>query len=90
MICLNYTHYLRWETIFRNDVQNLQSFVSDHMLEAFYRLTVFFSSIVIDRLLELNSKVVKVDSGAIDIMEGKETLFEWAPFCSYINDIIRK
>ena len=47
-----------------------------------------FSAIGIDQAHEQNNKAVKVDSGAIDIMDNESALLEWALSGPYVAKMI--
>ena len=77
---LDHIHYLRWRLVFLNDIVRLP----DSIKEAFNQenFTVnktsrAFSAMGIDQAHEQKNRSVKVDGGAIGIMDNESSLLEW-------------
>ena len=83
MFAFDHTHYARWMSIFINDLKLLPSRHST-IYEEFCKgdFTVqksrkLFSSMAEDQAHEQNNKLVKIDGGAIGILDNQKALMKW-------------
>ena len=84
MFVLDHIHYARWMSVFLADLQQIH-LKYPSVFEAFKKgyFTVknssrIFSNIGVDQAHEQNNKLVKIDGGAIDILDNPNALLRWA------------
>ena len=90
---LDHTHYMRWGSVFLDDMRRLpESIKKSFDLGNFTvkKSSRVFSAIGIDQAHEQNNKRVKVDGGAIGIMDNESALLEWALSGPYIAEMIQE
>ena len=78
---LDHMHYLRWGLVFLNDMKRLSDSIKEEFDQgnsAVKKISCVFSPMRIDQAHEQNNKAVKVDSGAIGIMDNESVMLEWA------------
>ena len=95
MFALDHVHYARWLPVFLEDLLALPS-EQRHTFECFLKgyFTIKksnrdFSNIGIDQAHEQNNKLVKIDGGAIGILENESALITWAVSGPVIADILQ-
>ena len=95
MLSLDHIHYAKWLPLFLEDLKKMSN-ESNPVLEEFNKwyFTVNktdhpFSSMGVDQAHEQN-KVVKVDGGAIDILENEIALLKWAVAGPIISDLLNQ
>ena len=89
---LDHRNYLMWGSVFLNDMKNLSAQVFEAFAHGHFTVKKsnrLFSAIGIDQAHEQNNKVVKVDGGAIGILDNEQALLEWALSGPYISNIIQ-
>ena len=96
MFSLDQIHYARWLPAFLEYLKK-KSNESNSVLEQCNKAYFFvdktdhpFSSMCIDQAHEQNIKVVKVDGGAIDILENESTFLKWVVSGPIRNDLLNK
>ena len=96
MFSLDHIHYVRWLPAFLEDLKKMSS-EGKSVLEQCNKAYFFvnktdhtFSSMSIDQAHEQNIKVVKVDGGAIDILESESTFLKWVASGPISNDLLNK
>ena len=84
MFALDHTHYARWMSVFLEDLKQIPSKYPE-VFNEFKRgyFTVkngyrSFSNIGVDQAHEQNNKLVKIDGGAIGILDNPKSLLRWS------------
>ena len=93
MFALDHTHYSRWLPVFLEDLKKLNKnkAVYQNFLQGFFtvsRSNRKFSRMGIDQAHEQNNKIVKVDGGAIGILDDEAALLKWAVAGPIISKMI--
>ena len=90
---LDHIHYMRWGSVFLDDMRRLpESIKKSFDLGNFTvkKSSRVLSAMGIDQAHEQNNKRVKVDGGAIGIMDNESALLEWALSGPYIAEMIQE
>ena len=78
---LDHVHYFRWMSVFLKDLDNLPTSLLNEFVRGNFTVnkTVrVFSGMGIDQAHEQNNKCVKIDGGAIGILDNERALLEWS------------
>ena len=83
MFCLDHTHYSRWLPIYISDLKYLQAkhpavyreFIRGHFTSK--KTSRTFSAIAEDQAHEQNNKLIKIEGGAIGILDNHASLMKW-------------
>ena len=83
MFALDHTNYSRWLPFFLEDLKKLDKneAIYQNFLQGFFavsRSNRKFSRMGIDQAHKQNNKIVKVDGGAIGILDDEAALLKWA------------
>ena len=97
MFALDHIHYARWLPVFLEDLEQMKNAnnpVVDQFNKGFFTVNKTghpFSNIGIDQAHEQNNKIVKVDGGAIGILDNDAALLKWAiTGPTIINEILNE
>eukprot|EP00794_Sanderia_malayensis_P004251 gene4251-4816_t len=96
MFTLDHVHYARWLPVFIEDLQNVsehQKPIADAFKKGFFTIRKSnnpFSNMGIDQAHEQNNKVVKIDGGAIGLLDNEAALLKWAVASPIIGDILEQ
>lgn len=99
MFALDHVHYSRWLPVFIEDmikISRQQDNIKNQVIFESFSKGYFtvrktknpFSSIGIDQAHEQNNKIVKVDGGAIGLLENDAALLNWAISSPIISDML--
>ena len=91
LAALNHMHYLRWRLVFSNDMKRLPESIKEAFDQANFtakKTSRTFSAMGIDQAHEQNNRAVKVDGGAIGIMDNESALLEWALCRLYVAKMV--
>ena len=93
MFALDHTHYSRWLPVFLEDLKKLDKneAIYQNFLQGFFavsRSNRKFSRMGIDQAHKQNNKIVKVDGGAIGILDDEAALLKWAVAGPIISKMI--
>ena len=93
MFALDHTHYSRWLPVFLEDLKKLDKneAIYQNFLQGFFavsRSNRKFSRMGIDQAHKQNNKIVKVDGGAIEILDDEAALLKWAVAGPIISKMI--
>ena len=80
LAALDHIHYLRWRLEFLDDINRLPDSIKEVIDQGYFfvkKNSCVFSVMRIDQAYEQNNRVVKVDDGAIGIMDNERALLEW-------------
>ena len=95
MFSLDHTNYARWLPVFINDLKQLEAkhpsihaeFMKGHF--TFTKSSRKFSSLAEDQAHEQNTKFVKIEGGAIGILDSHTALMKWMVAGPEIRRILR-
>ena len=96
MFALDHIHYARWLPVFLEDLEQMKNAnnpVVDQFNKGFFTVNKTghpFSNIGIDQAHEQNNKIVKVDGGAIGILDNDAALLKWAIAGPIISEILNE
>ena len=84
MFALDHVHYARWLPVYLRDLETLDEFAPSlfkHFLDGHFTVKKTnnnFSNIAIDQAHDQNNKLVKIDGGAVGILDSPRALLKWA------------
>ena len=96
MFALDHVHYARWLPVYLRDLETLDEFAPSlfkHFLDGHFTVKKTnnnFSNIAIDQAHEQNNKLVKIDGGAVGILDSPRALLKWAVVTPEISSILEK
>ena len=94
MFFLHDIHYARWLPVFLEQLKkNEEGTPRNSSVKGISQLTkliILFSFIGVDQAHEQNNKVVKVDGGAIGILENETALLKWAVAGPIVSDLLNQ
>lgn len=94
MFALDHVHYARWLPVFINDLKLLpvkHPSIYEEFLEGkfvFQKTNRAFSCLPEDQAHEQNNKIVKIDGGAIGILQDPAALLKWMVACPEITRML--
>ena len=77
LAALNHIHYLKWRTVFLNDIKDLPHSIKEAFDQGNFtvkKTSRVFSAMEIGQAHEQNNRAVKVDGGTIDIIGNEMAL----------------
>ena len=94
MFSMDHIHYPRWLPVFINDLKMLkdlhpmvgEEYAKGHF--TFNKTKKRFSSLPIDQAHEQNNKLVKIEGGAVGILENHTSLMKWMVDGPEINKML--
>ena len=91
LAALDHMPYLRWRLVFLNDINRLPDSIEEAIDQEYFfvkKTSRVFSVMRIDQAYEQNNRVVKVDDGAIGIMDNERALLEWVLLVPYVATMV--
>ena len=95
MFALDHVHYARWLPVFINNLSFLRdksNLVFDAFLNGFFTVRQSerpFSNMATDQAHEQNNKLVKIDGGAVGILDNEAALLKWPVASPIISEILQ-
>ena len=78
---LGHVHYFRWMSVFLKDLDNLSTSLFNEFVRGNFPVNKnarVFRGMGVDQAHEQNNKCVKIDEGAICILDNERALLEWS------------